>query len=111
MDEDEIRNLPIISWPGSEDWEKAARWALELEAQFPEQDADQFAYACEYNEMGPTEKLGIVLFKMNQRGERDGDDWIWRIVFEDGSAWKAVGWCDYTGWDCQSNLCWEKVSD
>lgn len=111
MDEDEIRRIPIIVFPGSEDWKRVTEWGLALDAQYPGQDADQFAWACEYNRMGPALALGIAHFHLVKQGQRDGENWIWRIKFEDGTTWTADGWCDYTGWDCRSDLVWEKVLD
>ena len=36
-------------------------------------------------------------------GENDGDDWRWIVQLTDGQFAFIQGWCDYTGWDCQSN--------
>lgn len=37
-----------------------------------------------------------------QYGERDGDPWYCLGRLLDGRYFSAYGWCDYTGWDCQS---------
>ena len=36
-------------------------------------------------------------------GENDGDSWRWIFVTNDKRYGYMVGWCDYTGWDCQSS--------
>jgi hypothetical protein len=35
-------------------------------------------------------------------GENDEDDWRWIVQLTDGQFALIQGWCDYTGWDCQS---------
>jgi hypothetical protein len=35
-------------------------------------------------------------------GQNDGEDWVGVFKLKDGRYIKASGWCDYTGWDCQS---------
>lgn len=105
-------DLPFVSLPGSEDWESARNYGDALEKHFPGQDAHDFASACNYNGWGPlaTTRLEFVrFFNMLQQGERDEGSWIWQIQFDDGSIWQAEGHCDYTGWDCQSWLEWEKI--
>ena len=37
-------------------------------------------------------------------GEHDGDDWWWLMKTKDGKYALLTGGCDYTGWDCRSNL-------
>lgn len=37
----------------------------------------------------------------------DGSDepqYVWLFKLDDGRFAVGRGWCDYTGWDCQSNL-------
>ena len=36
-------------------------------------------------------------------GANDGDDWRWVLSLNDGRFVFLQGWCDYTGWDCQSD--------
>lgn len=36
-------------------------------------------------------------------GENDGPDWLIAVRLYDGRFAFLCGWCDYTGWDCQSN--------
>lgn len=40
---------------------------------------------------------------MEITGENDGPNWHWILRLEDGSFAYVEGWCDYTGWDCQSH--------
>lgn len=35
-------------------------------------------------------------------GENDGKNWHWIVQLESGEFAYITGWCDYTGWDCQS---------
>lgn len=37
-------------------------------------------------------------------GEKDGNNWVWILSLKDGRLCHASGGCDYTGWDCQSDL-------
>lgn len=37
-----------------------------------------------------------------QDGQNDGDEWLGVFKLKDGRFLAATGWCDYTGWDCQS---------
>ena len=105
-------NLPVIPLPGSENWRDAYEWGQAMGRQFPGQDAHDFAMACHYGDFGPMHSgesiLGLVLI---QQGYHDGPDWIWEVTLQDNEVWHARGWCDYTGWDCQSGLDWSRVSD
>ncbi len=102
----EIPHLPVFPLPGSEDWAETYDWAEALEKLFPDQDAGDFAYACHYNDPGPAADRDLTNLVMTQQGARDESDWIWRVTFADGSTWIATGGCDFTGWDCQSDLVW-----
>jgi hypothetical protein len=35
-------------------------------------------------------------------GEHDGPAWHWILELTNGKFAYLIGWCDYTGWDCQS---------
>jgi hypothetical protein len=35
-------------------------------------------------------------------GSKDEENWFWILRLHDDSCWLLDGWCDYTGWDCQS---------
>lgn len=37
-------------------------------------------------------------------GERDERDWHWLVGFTDGQVGYITGGCDYTGWDCRSDI-------
>ena len=105
-----MTDLPVVPLPGSEAWRTAYEWAEVLEARFPNQGCEDFAYACSENSFGPiTEDNGIVNLDMRQQGENDESEWIWLVTMQDGTKWKATGGCDYTGWDCQSELLWEQT--
>lgn len=36
-------------------------------------------------------------------GENEGPSWWWILSLKDGRFLALTGWCDYTGWDCQSD--------
>lgn len=95
----DFRGLPPVRLPGSEKYWEASAFADELERRFKEQDATNFAYACLYNTWGPVRNLGITRFTLLST-------WVWQVDFDDDSRWVAVGSCDYTGWDCRSDLEW-----
>jgi hypothetical protein len=64
---------------------------------------DYDLHAClEYNETGiSASDIEDVLAVWE--GENDGADWRWVVKLTDGRFAFIQGWCDYTGWDCQSN--------
>lgn len=93
--------------PGSEGYWDAYDKGRELDRLFPDQDGTDFAYACEYNDMGPlTSDVGVAGLLMVEQGANDESAWTWLVRTSDGAHWWAVGECDYTGWDCQSVLVW-----
>jgi hypothetical protein len=96
----------VIPLPGSEGWTRSYDWGNQLEKRFPNQDASDFASACEYNDYGPAKELEIVGFQLLKQGIQDEEDWIWAVAFAGGANYLAIGGCDYTGWDCQSWLEW-----
>ena len=51
----------------------------------------------------------VVTIKGQVEGERDSESWIVWGQLKDGRWFIARGSCDYTGWDCRSNLDWEKL--
>lgn len=98
---------PIVSLPGSLGWEEAYAFGETLDERFPGQDGHSLSVAMEYNGTGPlNEHNGIASLALLQQGERDEQSWIWLVTAEDGMVWHVTGWCDYTGWDCQSALRW-----
>lgn len=107
-----IPDLPVVDLPGSDGWRHGYEYGNVLERRFPGQDGGQLALAIEYNSrydgVGPADQE-VTNLVMVQQGEHDGDAWIWRVTFIDGTTWMAKGWCDYTGWDCQSSLVWTRT--
>lgn len=102
-----FEDLPLVKLPGiDEDYCESDSWGRELEELFPEQGGLELATACYYNDYGPAREVQIRGLRLLQEGANDGDSWIWEVKFEDRSVWKVKGWCDYTGWDCQSELIW-----
>lgn len=100
---------PIIRLTGSLDWETAYDLGNVLSKSFPGAGAHDLCIAMQYNGPGPvTATNGIADLVMTREGERDGRSWIWEVSMEDGTDWIAEGWCDYTGWDCQSGLNWSQ---
>lgn len=104
----DYRAYPIVKLPGSETWVDSYEWGEELERLFPDIDPYDFSAACRYNDMGPAADNTIIAIRMLQQGEGDAEDWIWEVDFDNGETWTMTGWCDYTGWDCQSSNTWEK---
>ena len=44
-------------------------------------------------------------------GENDGPHWHWIVALKDPATFAYInGWCDYTGWDCQSEACVEETA-
>ena len=103
-------DVPIVRLPGSLKWENGYKYGQALEETFPGQGGYDLRAAMEHNTLGPvSETNGIVGLVMTQQGERDAASWVWRVTMQDGSVWFAEGWCDYTGWDCQSGLTWTRA--
>lgn len=100
----------IVSLPGSLGWESAYEFGQTLEERFPGQDGWNLSSAMEHNGMGPlSDNNGIAELVLLKQGARDETSWVWRVTCEDGNVWIAEGWCDYTGWDCQSGLRWNEA--
>lgn len=100
----------FVMLPGSEEWRSCFESGERLSTKFPGQDAHSFVSAIEYNNDGPLKPgLKIKDLKMLKQGYNDGGDWIWRIDLSDGETWWMTGWCDYTGWDCQSGNSWTQT--
>lgn len=114
----------VIPLPSSSRWVAGYDLAQRLEAEFPDQDGGDFAYAVYENinslpVSGGSARSALVGLLMTQQGERDGEPWIWLVEFDksvgrddvEGRLWWVTGWCDYTGWDCQSSLSWALYED
>ncbi len=64
---------------------------------------EDLKYAMEYNNLDFTfEKVKAI--RAYILGERDESSWEWVVELNNGCYYYVVGWCDYTGWDCQSGL-------
>lgn len=132
-------DLPLVKLLGSDKEHNAWEASQVLDRKFHGQAADDFCYAVEYNSYEPS-FTNITFFTLVKQGENDNDHWIWYLEVEGVAdvevpdwekkrnpltwtenptkiikrtvkeSWIADGWCDYTGWDCQSGLSWIKVS-
>jgi hypothetical protein len=47
------------------------------------------------------EDVAVILAMSD--GENDGANWLGAFQLKDGRYLYVEGWCDYTGWDCQSS--------
>jgi hypothetical protein len=66
-----------------------------------EYDNDDIKYAFVSN--GLSERLNdIDVIVAEVCGENDGYPWYWILQMKNGTYSWASGWCDYSGWDCQS---------
>lgn len=105
-------DLPIIPLPGSTGWREAYTFGKQLDMQFPGQDAGDLTSAAENNGWPQGIEGGEVIKELVcwQSGCRDEEEWVWKVRFEGKGTYIAFGGCDYTGWDCQSNLEWHQLS-
>lgn len=55
-----------------------------------------------YNSARPSSPIVEILATVD--GCNDYADWHWLAMLESGRFAYITGGCDYTGWDCQSNL-------
>lgn len=106
---------PIVDLPGSQDWARARALGLKLDAAWPGQQGDDFAYAYAYHPH--PEGLGSLVELVSlQEGDRDGPHFIWKCTFRVNYGTRRLrsfivdGWCDYTGWDCQSGAQWMETT-
>lgn len=106
MQNDPTKNKIVL--PGSESHWRAYDIGEELDRRFPGQDANDFAYAVEFNGTGPLADQAVEGLLMVREGERDGPGWVWLLRTHTGAHWWVEGWCDYTGWDCQSGVEWSR---
>lgn len=101
----DYKTLPFIQIPGSEDWISAYYYGEELEERFPGQECYDLTSGCEHN--GFSDRIPLITNVVCiQVGENDARNWIWHVGLNDGSLWTVEGGCDYTGWDCQSDMQW-----
>jgi hypothetical protein len=121
---DEMNDVPIIPVPGSDSWSVGYRFGEILEKSFPGQGGSDFAMAISENEFPPYNDKTVTItdLKMFIEGQNDESSWVWYVegTFprsrNDGSTYPwtikhiVVGWCDYTGWDCQSGIQWLEIN-
>lgn len=67
----------------------------------PSKHGDDINYAFECNGLS-ARLLDIDVIVAEVCGENDGYPWYWILQMKDGTFSYATGWCDCTGWDCQS---------
>lgn len=60
--------------------------------------------ALQYNPQDGFEAQDIERVLAVCEGQNDGDSWRWVLQLKDNRILFVVGWCDYTGWDCQSGV-------
>jgi hypothetical protein len=63
---------------------------------------DYDLFACMENNDFPFDMEDIARMIAVSEGENDGESWRWVVQLKDGRYVFIEGWCDYTGWDCQS---------
>ena len=63
-------------------------------------DSDLRSMLEDIGESAALDNLGFGLATVF--GANDESNWHWLIWCQDGSYAYATGWCDYTGWGCQS---------
>lgn len=107
----ELNEFPKVELEGSEDYWSGYEFGEKLNETFPDQECVNFGSMLAYNEYPSGLKDGIIMLKCLTIGEHDGESWVWMVTLADGRVYKVTGWCDYTGWDCQSGSDWELVFD
>ncbi len=66
-------------------------------------EMDDIGYACSHNgEIDLLNNIDILLAEVC--GANDEYNWYWIIQTKNNKFVWASGGCDYTGWDCRSNL-------
>lgn len=63
-----------------------------------------------YNEPKDFHIVDVLKVLAFIEGERDGESWFWVLKLNKERFVCLEGWCDYTGWDCQSNIIYS-ISD
>lgn len=81
----------------------AVSWSLERENWGPLEVLGQYdlAAAFYYHNLAVASKPVEIVAELE--GSHDGPGWHWILRLEKGTYAYVSGWCDYTGWDCQSN--------
>lgn len=65
---------------------------------------DDLWYALENNPPATFSVVEIESIVAEVPGENDELDWWWILKLGEGKYFLLRGWCDYTGWDCQSAI-------
>ena len=102
----------FIELPGSEDWIKAQIMGQTLEERFPNEDPCNLLTAIECNFGDVPQSFNteqILQLKMIQEGANDESYWIWKLTERNTGQWYVLASCDYTGWDCQSWLTFQRL--
>ena len=86
---------------------KAERMALPQNLLDGMREDYDFAFVFGESDQGNTPPLGFTRAEVAELyaieyGENDGPDWWCVGRLGDGRYLHAVGYCDYTGWDCQA---------
>lgn len=107
----DMNNAPIIKIPGSDTWSDSYELGQYLSSAFPGHGCYDLAMAVAYNKSWP-DNAAIRKVVMLEEGCNDGPAWLWAVKFSDdnGESYWMIGhgWCDYTGWDCQSGFVWSE---
>lgn len=97
-----------IMLPGSEDYWNGYEFGELLAERFPNEAPEDLGYALTYHG-APLKDEEILSVEMIREGYNDGPSWFWEITFSNRQVFILEGWCDYTGWDCQSGTTWFKA--
>ncbi len=94
---------PTIKIDGDDAWRDGYDGGDLLDAKFPGQESTDFAYCIAENGFPGwmTSFAEVEALVCTQVGENDEASWVW-LVTVNGRTYEVEGWCDYTGWDCQS---------
>ena len=65
---------------------------------------DDLWYAFENNDVEGISSHDIADIVAEVPGANDEYSWYWIVKLNSGKFALMTGWCDYTGWDCQSGL-------
>src|SRR3990167_997386 len=71
---------------------------------YTKHDDYELEYALDVHGYFAIEDIDTILAAVH--GENNEFEWYWIILLKDGTIGLLQGGCDYTGWDCQSDLTW-----
>lgn len=103
MDGTRWKTEPVITLAGPDLAIARAGWGGDQ----PDSYMDLF-YAMGYHP-APFDRDAIERVRIIAIGDPDGDDWEWLIDLGDGRRFYATGACDFTGWDCQSDMAYQEI--